>query len=90
MKNSANKKLRVKLSTCFKPGDDVPSTGIYRIEHVEHRLMHEATLKSGMKFPQCKQCGKGVSFTLVREIRGEVIPFRSGAILEDYKGPRAA
>ena len=70
--------------TVYKPGDTVPSNGIYRINHHLHRLMHEATLTEGMKFPLCRTCGNKVRFTLVRVVRGQVLPFRSTEILEEY------
>ena len=79
-------------SSVFKPGDKVPSNGIYRIEHHLHRLMHEATLTEGIKFPLCRKCGNKVRFSLVRAIRGHALPFRSTEILEEYpevKGKRA-
>src|SRR5437588_6106734 len=28
----------------FSPGDTVPTSGVYRVYHDSHRLMHEATL----------------------------------------------
>ena len=70
----------------YRPGEIVPETGIYRIDHDQHRLMHEATLTRGMRFPLCRQCRDKVIFTLLRRIRGEVLPFRSGEILEEYPG----
>lgn len=72
----------------YRPGETVPCTGIYRIDHDVHRLMHEATLTAGMKFPRCRQCGKNATFTLVREIKGEVPPFRSGEIMEECPTPK--
>jgi hypothetical protein len=68
----------------YKAGEIVPSTGIYRIFHDQHRLMHEATLTLGTRFPLCRMCGSAVTFVLVRVIQGEVLPFRSGEILEEY------
>jgi hypothetical protein len=68
----------------YKAGDIVPSTGIYRIFHDQHRLMHEATLTYGERFPLCRTCALAVTFILVRLIQGEVLPFRSGEILEEY------
>jgi hypothetical protein len=68
----------------YRPGDIVPCQGVYRITHHLHRLMHEATLTAGMKFPVCRQCGNKVRFSLVRAVRTGVIPFRSTEILEEY------
>jgi len=53
--------------------------------HEEHRLMHEATLLAGDRFPICLQCATQVRFELRRAVKN---PSRvtSGfhAILEDY------
>jgi hypothetical protein len=66
------------------PGDKVPFSGIYAIEHDEHRLMHQATLEKGALFPLCRTCGARVRFKLVRAVKGYVLPFRSSVILEEY------
>lgn len=69
----------------YKPGDTVPRSGIYRIEHAPHRLMHEATLLKGALFPCCKRCRNSVRFELVRPMNESlVIPFRETAILEPF------
>lgn len=34
----------------FVPGDTVPLSGVYRVEHRSHRLMHEATLLANRPF----------------------------------------
>lgn len=73
----------------FKPGQAVPASGIYSVEHHPHRLMHMATLGVNMRFPRCKQCGDAVRFTLVRIVKdGRAVPFRSTAILEAYPDPQ--
>ena len=72
----------------YKPGQIIPATGIYRVEHESHRLMHEATLLEENLFPRCRQCGTAVRFHLVRPIRGRrLLPFRSSAILEEFELP---
>ncbi len=71
-------------SHVYIPGDKVPVSGIYAIEHDQHRLMHQATLSKDMSFPLCRTCGTGVRFTLVRAVRGAVLPFRTNTILEEY------
>ena len=69
----------------FTAGGRVPQSGVYRVYHDSHRLMHEATLLAGDNFPCCKQCGAGVVFELVkRRLDQDVVRFRSGAILEEY------
>jgi hypothetical protein len=73
----------------YKPGDIVPRNGIYRIDHHLHRLMHEATLTEGMRFPLCRKCEDAVRFSLVRVITGEVLPFRPTEILENYTDVKA-
>ncbi len=68
----------------YKPGEMVPFSGIYRIEHAPHRMMHHATLTEGMLFPLCKRCRDEVRFTPVRQVRGIVLPFRETEVLEDF------
>lgn len=51
----------------FRPGDRVPCSGVFRVEHREHRESHEATLAVGGRFPRCSVCADGVQFRLVRE-----------------------
>jgi DTW domain-containing protein YfiP len=74
-------------ATVYKPGDIVPDSGIYRIFHDSHRLMHEATLLRGTRFPRCKHCKDKVEFCLEKAIKDDrFIPhFRSTAILEQYE-----
>ena len=67
----------------FKPGEQVPESGVYRVEHDAHRLMHEATLRHETVFPACKTCGSQVRFTLMRQVRDRsVLPLTSSAILQ--------
>lgn len=69
----------------FVPGDTVPLSGIYRVEHNSHRLMHEATLLANSRFPRCKQCRNSVRFKLLRAlVDSQVLPFRCHAFLEEY------
>jgi hypothetical protein len=68
----------------FQPGERVSKSGIYRVTHESHRLMHQAALKADDIFPCCKQCGKQVRFELLHPIKDEqVVPFRTGSILEE-------
>jgi hypothetical protein len=69
----------------YRPGDAVPDSGIYRVTHESHRLMHEATLLEGTRFPICKQCKYSVRFELRRAVKNPT-QITSGyhAILEDY------
>lgn len=73
------------VRTKYKPGEVVPVSGIYRVTHESHRLMHEATLLEGDRFPLCKQCKRGVRFELRRAIQNPTrISSGYHAILEDY------
>lgn len=44
----------------FKTGETIPTTGIYRVKHAEHRLPHDCTLIEGYEFPRCSKCGEAV------------------------------
>jgi hypothetical protein len=69
------------------PGELVPKSGIYRVTHDSHRLMHEATLLKNDRFPVCKQCGQQVRFELLRAVKNPRILSGYHAILEDYSDP---
>ena len=73
------------LTKKYQPGELVPESGVYRVTHDEHRLMHEAMLLAGSRFPLCKRCHRSVRFELRRAVKNpsQII---SGyhAILEDY------
>lgn len=50
----------------FKPGDEVPRSGIYRAIHAnEHAKPHDVTCVFSDHFPRCNRCGEGVRFVLV-------------------------
>lgn len=50
----------------FKPGDEVPHSGIYRVVHdPEHSQPHEVTCVYGKRFPPCRGCAHP-RFILVR------------------------
>jgi hypothetical protein len=53
----------------FKPGEKVPSSGVYRVEHKEHREEHDATLREGEQFPTCTVCTEEVRFRLVQSAK---------------------
>lgn len=73
----------------YRPGESVPRSGVFRVYHSSHRLMHEATLLMQEIFPCCRQCGNEVSFELIRRIPdNDVLPFRSGEILQEYPPKR--
>ena len=69
----------------YRPGDVVPESGIYRVTHDSHRLMHEATLLQDQRFPICKKCKHAVRFELRRAVKNPTrITSGYHAILEDY------
>ncbi len=50
----------------YKPGETVPSSGIYRVTHdTRHSQPHEVTCVMGNPFP-CNHCGATPRFVLVR------------------------
>lgn len=53
----------------FKPGDKVPSSGVYRVQHKGHRDGHDATLREGEQFPNCTVCNDEVRFRLVQSAK---------------------
>jgi hypothetical protein len=52
-------------TTLFKPGEVVPSGGIYRVLHKGHRDTHEVSLNAYEVFPVCRECGSHVRFELL-------------------------
>ena len=50
----------------YRAGQQIPTSGIYMVEHFRHREAHEVTLIRNEKFPFCQRCGFGVVFTLVQ------------------------
>ena len=78
----------MKRNRRYKPGDVAPSSGVYRVEHESHGLMHETTLLKQNLFPRCRECKAAVRFRLVRAIDARrLLPFRSSAILEEFEPP---
>lgn len=50
----------------FRPGDDVPLSGIYLVSHQAHREAHEAVVLQRGVFPNCRECGARVRYRLLR------------------------
>lgn len=50
----------------YRAGQRIPTSGIYLVEHFQHRDGHEVTLVRNERFPLCQKCGYGVIFTLVQ------------------------
>ena len=69
-KNSGEKPERRRFSS----GEAVPTSGIYRVRHAEHRLPHEVTVLSGQVFPPCAKCKNAVAFQLLRVIKDSDTP----------------
>jgi hypothetical protein len=49
----------------YKPGDQVPRPGIYKVVHAKHRRPHETSFRLNETFPTCRICGDGVRFEVV-------------------------
>jgi hypothetical protein len=56
----------VLVDEVFQPGDRIPESGVYQVQHYRHRLYHEVTVLGGASFPPCDDCGMNVRFRLVR------------------------
>jgi len=55
------------MATPYKPGDEVPNSGIYKVIHdPNHAHEHEVTAVVGEHFPPCNHCGRHPRFELVR------------------------
>ena len=50
----------------YKPGELVPTSGIYSAVHDAHRSDHEVVAIRGEEFPQCRFCRDGVRFYVAR------------------------
>jgi len=69
----------------LRPGDSIPESGVYRVFHDSHRLMHEATLLSESIFPRCRQCGDRVYFELARPAKEQLVSGSTHVLLEEWK-----
>jgi hypothetical protein len=52
----------------FRPGEQVPASGVFVVVHIDHRPEHEVILLSSQTFPACSVCGDQVRFRVVREV----------------------
>lgn len=52
----------------WRTGAFVPASGIYGVQHREHRLPSEVTLLRGETFPRCEACEFAVIFRLQRRL----------------------
>ena len=72
----------------YRPGDTVPRSGVYYVEHSSHRLMHTATFIVDSRFPRCKECKHSVRFRLLRPVDDQkALPFHTHAFLEEDTDP---
>ena len=56
-----------KVGEEFKPGQEVPNSGIYKVTHdLAHTVEHEVTCVYGKRFPPCRDCHHP-RFVLVRK-----------------------
>jgi hypothetical protein len=46
----------------YKPGETVPTSGIYSAVHLDHRPPHEVVAIQGEEFPACRLCKTEVRF----------------------------
>ena len=54
------------MADLLKPGDPVPTTGIYKVvHHKDHVPAHHVTAVSGDCFPSCLTCHYRVRFELL-------------------------
>jgi len=54
------------MGTEYKPGDEVPASGIYMVTHDGHHPEHEVTCIKGRIFPPCNHCGHHPRFRAFR------------------------
>ncbi|MBZ5491210.1 MAG: YjzC family protein [Acidobacteriia bacterium] len=56
------------MTETYKPGDEVPKSGIYKVTHDPNHTHeeHEVTCVIGEPFPPCNHCGHHPRFQLVR------------------------
>lgn len=52
----------------FASGEVVLHSGLYKLRHDSHNVEKEIFIRKGTSLPACNDCGKPVSFILVREV----------------------
>ena len=63
----------------LQPGDTCAQSGLYEVFHQVHRAPHKVIVSAGEIFPQCKQCGQAVRFSLVMKDASEAMRPRAKA-----------
>jgi hypothetical protein len=56
------------LKTIFRVDQVVPASGVYQVQHSQHRLPQEVTLIAAQHFPPCSSCKHEVAFTFCRVV----------------------
>lgn len=49
----------------FRPGETIPESAPYLVQHEKHRANHDAYATGGGTFPHCRRCGDAVRFVLL-------------------------
>jgi hypothetical protein len=55
----------------YRPGEQVPASGVYVVNHVDHRPEHAVTLLENETFPPCSVCKDQVRFRLERPAQNQ-------------------
>jgi hypothetical protein len=59
--------MAVSAEHVFKPGEKIPTSGVYKVTHdPKHTIDHEVICLFGKKLPPCNECGNNARFTLIR------------------------
>ena len=49
-------------------GDLARHSGLYRLQHESHAVEQEVFIRKGTRLPACNDCGKPLTFILVRKV----------------------
>lgn len=63
-----NKSGPERADETLSSGDLARHSGLYRLEHDSHGVETEVFVRKGTPFPVCNDCGKPVTFILVRKV----------------------
>jgi hypothetical protein len=55
----------------FRQSESIPQTGLYKVEHAQHKLPKQVTLRKGEFFPPCAACHAEVTFRLLKAAPAE-------------------
>jgi len=65
MPTSTAKTRSIDVAVPYGSGQRIPYSGVYRVQHYQHRPSHLVTVVQGEFFPACRVCGLQVMFTAV-------------------------